>query len=225
MSINSTIETLSSSHDQDNRRQSALGAFRQYLSKRPNVLTDLGYTPGLQKYVSGSLKNLALPHHFTNRGLEARPSSDSTGTGPASLVESPAKGVAQFEATLPSNLDWHSRDQLTGVEINSLREIGALIRMTMLDTTLLEDGGESAIAKALHSGDRLPRFGLREASFLSQIARMLGQATTFNARRLNGTDIAIDLQRPSDQPRNEIWRELFSDNTLQVFGRVPQIRS
>lgn len=54
---------------------------------------------------------------------------------------------------------------------------------------------------------------------------MLGQATTFNARRLNGTDIAIDLQRPSDQPRNEIWRELFSDNTLQVFGRVPQIRS
>ncbi len=225
MAVNSNVETLTNSPDRDQRRHASLALFREYLSARPKILADLGYSPDQQKYVLGPINNLTLPHHMTNHGLEARPSIDSTGTGPASLLESPAKGVAQFEATLPSNLGWHSRDRLNDAEMNALKEMGALLRMRMLDTSLLEDGGEAAIVKALHVGDRLPRMGLREAGVLSHLARLLGQAATFDSKRLNGIDIAMGIQSPGKSVKNEVWRELFSDNRLHVFGSVPQIKS
>jgi hypothetical protein len=163
---------------------------------------------------------------MSNRGLEARPSTDGTGTGPSSLVESADVGIAEFRATLPSNINWHAKDRLSAPEINALKDLDALVRITLVDPEVLGDGSEDAIVRSLHRSDTFPKLGLRSAGFFSNIARKIGQAAVYEARRVGSTDVAIDLKKPGGASQHEIWRELGSmNNGLHIFGRVPQIQS
>jgi hypothetical protein len=213
--------------DRDRRRQLGLELFRGYLLPAgDSVLARLDYSDSLRGYVSGPLKFLALSHRMSNRGLEARPSTDGTGTGPSSLVESADVGIAEFRATLPSNINWHAKDRLSAPEINALKDLDALVRITLVDPEVLGDGSEDAIVRSLHRSDTFPKLGLRSAGFFSNIARKIGQAAVYEARRVGSTDVAIDLKKPGGASQHEIWRELGSmNNGLHIFGRVPQIQS
>lgn len=225
---NQNKQPLTSETNHDQRRQIALELFKEYLLPAGDeVLARLGYSESQRAYISGPIKFLALPHRMTNRGLEARPSTDSTGTGSSSLVESAGVGIAEFKATLPSNIAWHAKDRLSVPEVNSLKDLEALARITLVDPEVLGDGSDDAITRSLHSSDIFPKFGLRSAGFLSDVARRVGLAAVYDARRLNSTDVAIDLQIPGGATQHEIWRELSSmgNNGLHVFGRVPQIKS
>lgn len=235
MAIKSSVETdsdytiLTTQEERDHRRQASLNLFRGYLlpNKSQDILGKLGYSQEQQKYIFPSVNYLGLGgQKLSGKGLEARPSTDSTGTGPASLVESPVKGVAEFQVTLPANIAWHARDRLTDSEIRSLKDINALMRLAIVDTELLGDGNDESLTYALHSGDHFPRFGLRPNSFFSRLAMTAGQATVFESKRLNETDVQMNITSRGVAPVAEVWRELTSmDSGLHVFGRVPQIRS
>jgi hypothetical protein len=218
---------LASEANRDQRRQIGLELFRGYLlPDGDSVLARLGYSDSLRDYVSGPLKFLDLSHRMTNRGLEARPSTDGTGTGPSSLVESASLGIAEYRATLPSNINWHAKDRLPDQEINALKDLDALVKITMVYPEVLGDGSVDAIVRSLHSSDTFPGFGLRTAGLFSDIARRVGKAAVYHATRSGSTDVAIDLQRPGGSIQHEIWRELSPmNNGLHVFGRVPQIKS
>lgn len=226
--INQNHTTLFNETDQDKRRQASLELFKQYLlpNRSETILKRLGYSDNLQGYVTGAINYVGLQHRMSNHGLEARPSTDATGTGPASLVESARKGLAEFTVTLPANVDWHARDALSGDEIAALKDLKSLVRLALIDPDLLGDGSEATLTKILHTNDRLPRFGIQSTGFFANLAMRAGQAVVYDARRLNESDVQIGLQSKGVAPQTEVWRELTSmDNRLFVYGRVPQIKT
>lgn len=223
---------LYDTRDLSNRRTAAHALFKEYLlpDNGKKALESLDYPAGPADYLSRVIGYLGMTARSTPQGLEGRPSQDERGTGPASLVESPGPGIAEYKPSMPLKLNWAARMFMSEDESRALMEMGALMRLTAFDAgTLLNinelKGVERDLAMILHSSEKLPQLGLMPENKLTALFRKFGLVATYQMQLTGADETTLVWGNSKAAPKTEIWKTLTTANGLAVYGRVPSFPS